>query len=59
MRHGKRDGTDAPKPAPERTGTQTRAKQTASANENGTSSRGAEEGLREPCLDTADLDWAN
>jgi plasminogen activator inhibitor 1 RNA-binding protein len=39
MRHGKREGTDAPKPMPERTGNQTRAKQTASANENGTSSQ--------------------
>jgi plasminogen activator inhibitor 1 RNA-binding protein len=37
MRTGKRDGGEAPKPAPERQGNQTRAKQTASANENGTS----------------------
>jgi len=37
MRHGKRDGTDAPKPIPERNSHQTRAKQTDSANENGTS----------------------
>ena len=56
MRHGKRDGTDAPKPAPERTGTQTRTKQTASANENGTSLRGAERGLHGPCAETADVD---
>jgi plasminogen activator inhibitor 1 RNA-binding protein len=40
MRHGKRDGVDAPKPAPAKEGTQTRAKQTASANENGTSLQG-------------------
>ena len=39
MRHGKREGTDAPRPVPERLGNQNRAKQTASANENGTSSR--------------------
>jgi hypothetical protein len=39
MRVGKRDGTEAPKPAPERQGNQTRAKQTASGNENGTSFR--------------------
>jgi hypothetical protein len=37
MRSGKRDGTDAPRPAPERSANQTRTKQTASANENGTS----------------------
>jgi plasminogen activator inhibitor 1 RNA-binding protein len=37
MRTGKRDGGEAPKPAPERQGNQNRAKQTASANENGTS----------------------
>lgn len=38
MRHGKRDGLDAPKPVPAaREGTQTRAKQSTSANENGTS----------------------
>jgi plasminogen activator inhibitor 1 RNA-binding protein len=38
MRHGKRDGLDAPKPAAAKEGTQqTRTKQTASANENGTS----------------------
>jgi hypothetical protein len=35
MRHGKREGTDAPRPVPERLGNQNRAKQTASANENG------------------------
>ena len=39
MRTGKRDGGDAPKPTPERQGNQTRAKQTASGNENGTSWR--------------------
>lgn len=37
MRHGKRDGTDAPRPVPERLGNQNRAKQTDNANENGTS----------------------
>jgi hypothetical protein len=37
MRHGKREGADAPKPVPERQGNQTRAKQTDNANENGTS----------------------
>ena len=36
MRHGKREGTDAPKPMPERLGNQNRAKQTDNANENGT-----------------------
>jgi hypothetical protein len=36
MRHGKRDGTDAPKPMPERLSHQNRAKQTDNANENGT-----------------------
>lgn len=36
MRHGKRDGTDLPKPIAERNSNQTRAKQTDSANENGT-----------------------
>jgi plasminogen activator inhibitor 1 RNA-binding protein len=41
MRHGKRDGLDAPKPAAAKEGTQqTRTKQTASANENGTSFQG-------------------
>jgi hypothetical protein len=37
MRHGKREGTDAPKPMPERQGNQNRAKQTDNANENGKS----------------------
>jgi len=37
MRHGKREGTDAPKPVPERNSHQNRAKQTDNANENGTS----------------------
>jgi hypothetical protein len=37
MRHGKREGDNAPKPVPERQGTQTRAKQTDNANDNGTS----------------------
>jgi plasminogen activator inhibitor 1 RNA-binding protein len=36
-RHGKRDGTDAPRPTTDRPANQNRAKQTASANENGTS----------------------
>ena len=36
MRHGKRDGPDAPKPMPERLSHQNRAKQTDNANENGT-----------------------
>ncbi|PWO22072.1 FCP1, TFIIF-interacting CTD phosphatase [Pyrenophora tritici-repentis] len=40
MRHGKRDGTDAPKPIPERNSHQTRAKQTDSANENAFRDRG-------------------
>jgi hypothetical protein len=35
MRHGKREGTDAPKPMPERLSHQNRAKQTDNANENG------------------------
>jgi hypothetical protein len=35
MRHGKREGTDAPKPMPERLSNQNRAKQTDNANENG------------------------
>lgn len=37
MRHGKRDGSDAPKAVSERQSHQTRAKQTDNANENGTS----------------------
>lgn len=37
QRHGKRDGTDAPRPAPERFGNQTRTKPDNS-NEGGTSS---------------------
>jgi hypothetical protein len=37
MRHGKREGSDLPKPIPERQSHQNRAKQTDNANENGTS----------------------
>lgn len=37
MRHGKRDGSDLPKPVAERQSHQNRAKQTDNANENGTS----------------------
>ena len=37
MRHGKREGTDAPKPMPERMSNQNRAKQSDNANDNGTS----------------------
>ncbi|KAF1832221.1 hypothetical protein BDW02DRAFT_571290 [Decorospora gaudefroyi] len=40
MRHGKREGTDAPKPMPERLGNQNRAKQTDNANENAFRDRG-------------------
>jgi plasminogen activator inhibitor 1 RNA-binding protein len=38
MRSGKRDGPDAPRPAPEKAANQnqSRSKQTASGNENGT-----------------------
>jgi plasminogen activator inhibitor 1 RNA-binding protein len=61
MRSGKRDGTDAPKPAPERLGNQNqnRAKQSASGNENGTSSRGAVARLHKTCTHATCLDWAN
>jgi plasminogen activator inhibitor 1 RNA-binding protein len=40
MRHGKRDGPDAPKPMPERLSHQNRAKQTDNANENAFRDRG-------------------
>ncbi|KAH7082155.1 hypothetical protein FB567DRAFT_448271, partial [Paraphoma chrysanthemicola] len=39
-RHGKRDGTDAPRPTTDRPANQNRAKQTASANENAFRDRG-------------------
>ena len=37
MRHGKREGDNAPKATPERQGNDNRAKQTDNTNENGTS----------------------
>jgi plasminogen activator inhibitor 1 RNA-binding protein len=46
MRHGKRDGPDAPKPMPERLSHQNRAKQTDNANENGTLNKRAFNMLR-------------
>jgi len=40
MRHGKREGTDAPKPMPERMSNQNRAKQSDNANDNAFRDRG-------------------
>jgi plasminogen activator inhibitor 1 RNA-binding protein len=59
MRHGKREGTDAPRPMPERLGNQNRAKQTASANENGTSSETSYGRLHTTSIGSSMLDWAN